>query len=148
MKINDEEIKLQIWDTAGQEKYKSITKSYIEKADGILLAFDLTNKLSFKTIENWKSQVESFHLNIKLVLVGTKADLVNERAISKEECQRKSQELKIEYFETSSKDNYNVTQAFETLASNIYQNLIPSRKKNSMKLNDSNIVKDKKKDCC
>ena len=73
-------MKLQIWDTAGQERFKTITSSYYKGAHGIILVYDMTDKQTFKDIENWLEEVEK-HAddNVVKLLVGNKSDLENER---------------------------------------------------------------------
>lgn len=60
IKINDQEINVCIWDTAGQEKFFSLTKNYFKKADGVLVVFDLTDKLSFESTMRYYQEVDKF----------------------------------------------------------------------------------------
>lgn len=78
-------IKLQMWDTAGQEKFKTITSAYYKGAQGILLVFDLCDKKSFGDIKTWLSEVDRFSTNESVkILVGNKSDLISDRQVSKE----------------------------------------------------------------
>lgn len=73
-------VKMQIWDTAGQERFKTITASYYKGAHGIILTYDITDKQSFKDIENWLSEVEKHASeNVVRLLVGNKSDLESKR---------------------------------------------------------------------
>ena len=73
-------IKLQIWDTAGSERFKTITSSYYKGAHGIFVTYDITDRESFSAIENWMNEVEKHASeNISRVLVGNKSDKVDER---------------------------------------------------------------------
>ena len=78
--LDSKVIKLQIWDTAGQERFKTITSSYYKGAHGIILVYDITDKASFKDLENWLYEVES-HAddNVVQLVVGNKKELENER---------------------------------------------------------------------
>lgn len=84
--MNGSTVKLQIWDTAGQERFKTITSSYYKGAHGIILVYDITDRQSFKDIENWLAEVDKFgNENVVKLLVGNKSDLENNRAVKTEE---------------------------------------------------------------
>lgn len=84
--LNGSTVKLQIWDTAGQERFKTITSSYYKGAHGIILVYDITDRQSFKDIENWLAEVDKFgNENVVKLLVGNKSDLENNRAVKTEE---------------------------------------------------------------
>ena len=104
-----EDIAVKIWDTAGQERFKTITYSFYKQANGVIVAFDLTNQLSFNNVKTW---LDSIYLhadpNIVKVLVGNKLDLDDERKVSKEEAQRLADQHKMHYYETSAKLNKNI----------------------------------------
>lgn len=83
VKVDDTSIKLQIWDTAGQERFKNITQTYYKGAAGIILAYAINNKQSFKNIGGWIKQIESnTNENVSKMLVGLKADLNDEREVA------------------------------------------------------------------
>lgn len=76
MQINDKDIKLQVWDTAGQESFRSITRAYYKGSIAALLIFDITNEKSFEDISNWYYELKSHsHQKLNIVLVGNKKDL-------------------------------------------------------------------------
>jgi small GTP-binding protein len=127
--------KVQIWDTAGQESFRSISRSYYRGAQGVLIIFDLSNAKSFINVKNWFNEFKEANQNAICVLVGTKADKMN--VISKEEIDEMVKYLDIKYFETSAKNNENVSQPFEYLIKNI----IPAEKKEV-------IVENEKENCC
>ncbi len=113
-------VKLQIWDTAGQERFKTITSSYYKGAHGIILVYDITDKASFKDLENWLYEVES-HAddNVVQLVVGNKKDLENERQVSTQEGQEYADSLGFKFLETSAKESVNVDQAFITMTKEI-----------------------------
>jgi small GTP-binding protein len=83
--VNDKRIKMQIWDTAGQERFKNITQTYYKGAAGIVLAYSISDSVSFTNIERWMTQIETnAPEDVSKLLVATKADLENERAVSAE----------------------------------------------------------------
>jgi small GTP-binding protein len=123
--INNKHIKLSIWDTAGQEQFRTIAKSFYNKTDAVILCFDLTEKESLNSIGYWIDQLCSrIELNqIGLVLVGTKLDLAE---LEREENQGKEEEISeevekyvkkynIKYFKTSSLNGTNVKEVFNYL---------------------------------
>ena len=113
-------VKLQIWDTAGQERFKTITSSYYKGAHGIILVYDITDKASFKDLENWLYEVES-HAddNVVQLVVGNKKDLENDRQVSTQEGQEYADSLGFKFLETSAKESVNVDQAFITMTKEI-----------------------------
>ena len=151
--------KLQIWDTAGQEKYHSLTKGFFRNTDGILLVFDLTNKDSFNNIKTWINEVENNSDNkTKKLLVGNKIDMKDNIVVSNNDIDDLCKKKKIKYIEVSGKENINVSKAFETIV-----NLIIDKKSNDeliadygisdqiMSFSISNIndfTGEKKKKCC
>ena len=113
-------VKLQIWDTAGQERFKTITSSYYKGAHGIILTYDITDKQSFKDIENWLTEVEKFaNENVIKLLVGNKSDLESSRQVKFEEGKEFADSLGVQFIETSAKNSSNVEKAFFTLANEI-----------------------------
>jgi small GTP-binding protein len=112
--IDGRKVKLQIWDTAGQEKFRSITKAYYRGAHGIMVVFDLSRRETFNQVKNWIDSIrDSSSEVIDIVLVGNKADLP--RAVQKDEAERLASETGISYFETSAKVGVGVEDAFVKL---------------------------------
>ena len=128
--------KLQIWDTAGQEKFSSLTKGFFRNTDGILLVFDLTNNKSFNNIKKWINEVEnnSDH-KTKKILVGNKVDMKDNIQVSKNDIDNLCKKKKIKYIEVSGKNNTNVKEAFDTLV-----NLIIDKKSNDELIADYGIT--------
>jgi Ras-related protein Rab-1A len=113
-------VKLQIWDTAGQERFKTITSSYYKGAHGIILVYDITDKQSFKDIENWLSEVEKYASeSVVKLLVGNKCDLESQRQVTYEQGKEFADSLGVKFIETSAKNSINVEKAFFTLAEEI-----------------------------
>ena len=149
-------VKLQIWDTAGQERFKTITSSYYKGAHGIILTYDITDKQSFKDIENWLTEVEKFaNENVIKLLVGNKCDLESQRQVTFDEGKEYADSLGIQFLETSAKNNANVEKAFFTLANEIkgrvqkLDDKKPETKSQPKKLEGSrDIAKDTPRGCC
>ena len=123
IELNDgTKIKVQLWDTAGEERFKSLAMTYYRKAFGILLLFDVTKKPSFLACKNYLEEV-GFNSDKKCViyLVGNKIDLASEREITKEEAEEFAKQENIKYIETSAVKNMKVTEAFTSLLNDIYK---------------------------
>jgi len=117
-------IKLQIWDTAGQERFRTITSSYYRGAHGIIVVYDVTNHETFSNVQKWLQEIDRYACeNVHKLLVGNKCDLVNERKVSTEEAKDFSDQLNIEFLETSAKDATNVEEAFTKMAAAIREKL-------------------------
>ena len=107
--------KLKIYDTAGQEKYRSLTRSYYKNVNGIVLAFDLTNENSFFKLNKWITDISENTEDVVIILVGNKADL-EDRKVDKIKAENYAKEKNIKYIETSAKEGTNILLLFEELA--------------------------------
>lgn len=122
-------MKLSLWDTAGQETYKSVTRSYFRGASGALLVFDLSRKQTFQHVTDWLNDLRQIaEPDIVVILVGNKADLTqrddNKREVTRQEAEEwASQNGVMEYVETSAKSGENVEMAFMRVAERIHQNI-------------------------
>ena len=103
-------IKLQMWDTAGQEKYKGLIPSYVRNSSIVFLIYDISVKSSFDNIPNWISFIKSIE-NATLVLCGNKID-ISEREVKKEEGEALAQKEKIAFFEVSAKTGEGIKTMF------------------------------------
>lgn len=117
-------IKLQIWDTAGQERFLTITSSYYRGAHGIIVVYDVTNRISFDNIKKWFKEVDTFaSASVQQLLVGNKTDLVKERIVTTDTGSSLADSLNIRFVETSAKDSTNIEEAFLLMAHEITTNL-------------------------
>ena len=112
---------MNIWDTAGQEKFTSMITTYYKGAKGALLVYDITRENTFKNIDIWLKELISINSDkISLVLIGNKSDLSLLRKVPKSEAQLKANKYKIKFYEISALDSYNINQVFEDLIKDIY----------------------------
>ena len=110
--IENKLYKLMFYDTAGEEKYKSIPKNHIKNVQGIILMYDITNKKSFDSIIDWISDVKEIKgENFPMILVGNKIDLNESREVTEEMGYELAEKNQIEFFETSNKDGTNIQDA-------------------------------------
>ena len=117
IQLDNKIIKMQIWDTAGNERFRTITTSYYRGSHGVCIVFDLTDKQSFENINSWFTEIEKYASNnIKKILVGNKCDISKDREISYKEANEFANKLNIPYIETSAKDSINVQELFINLA--------------------------------
>lgn len=108
-----ERVKLQIWDTAGQESFKSVTRAYYRAAAVALLVYDITSKASFVAISQWLEECRIYgNLEMTLVLVGNKSDLTASRQVSFSEGEALANRNGMLFFETSAKTDQRVTETF------------------------------------
>ena len=157
---NSKVIKLQIWDTAGQESFRSITRSYYRGAAGALLVFDITKRKTFTELNTWLEEVKAAApSNMVMLIVGNKYDLDNYREVSYSEASKFAKSVGLEYIETSAKNYHNVEKLFEKLSKKIYIKYEESPNKNKYEgvklgyrngLRDPFLYTDETKDtnCC
>ena len=154
-------VKLQIWDTAGQERFHSITNNFFRNADGILFVYDITNKKSFEGIKNWIQEAEEeVGEDFQKILIGNKSDLEEERTVPLKILEEFCLEKKINFLETSAKNNVNLKEAFNKIVELIFEDKSDEDiirefgvKKSSLsvtskKLNKGKSSKNKSEKCC
>ena len=159
MKVNDKVIKLQIWDTCGQEIYKSLISNFYRNSSLAVLVYAIDNKESFNHVENWLNDLKSqANPDVRIFLVGNKADLEEDRKIKKEEGEKYKEDQHLDLFmETSAKTGHNARNVLVEAAKILYKDYLKFDENN--KKDDPNstpgggkklIVKDKKekKGCC
>ena len=124
--IDNEGITLQIWDFAGEERYKILFPSFVRNADGGVFMFDLTRYFSLKNIDDWLSffreEMKFSNSQIPLIMVGSKLDLEEKRSVDVEETMELAKSKNMQgYFECSSKTGENVDNIFNTITSLMLQ---------------------------
>ncbi|BFU22495.1 Rab family GTPase [Entamoeba histolytica HM-1:IMSS-B] len=107
------EVDVSIWDTAGQEKYRSMVSMYYRGSSGAVIVYDITSKTSFEHIRGWYKDLKDAVPDVAVAVVGNKSDINDQRVINEDEIKRLNEELKIEvYAEVSAKTGENVKKVF------------------------------------
>jgi len=118
----ENEAVLQIWDTAGEEKFNSVTKQYYNDSNGVMVVYDITKEDSFKKLEKWIKYINNYApKGVTIMIIGNKTDLINEKV----ELGKKLNTIKRKYlyYDVSAKSGTNIYLAFETLAMTIIENM-------------------------
>jgi Ras-related protein Rab-1A len=119
IEITNRKIIVQLWDSAGQDKFKSITKTLFNRVQGIIILYDITDKHSFLNVSNWIKLIQETNNMIPFTLAGNKCDLKKERVVEEEEVRKLSEENGIVYMETSAKYGINVMDCVNNFVKNI-----------------------------
>ena len=148
-KFEDKKIKVNYTDTAGQEKFRSISINYIKGSNGVILVFDITNKESFELLETWMNELkENNKVDISKVLIGNKSDLEDMRQVQKEDAEKFAETIGCKYFEGSAKTGENIFEALNEIARITYFSV----KDNEEEMNRDSVAikkdKEPKKKCC
>jgi small GTP-binding protein len=120
---NETYAKMQIWDTCGSERFKSLTASFLKTCSAFILVFDLTRLSTFQSIDNWIKTIKENTKPKFLILIGNKSDLKEERTVDKEKIYKYCEKNKFNYIETSVKNNSNIEKIFKEVAYQLYSGI-------------------------
>ena len=141
IKKDGKTIKLQIWDTAGEERYRSITSAYYKGSKGAFVVYDISNRVTFENINKWIDELKSKgDEDIIIMLVGNKSDLEDKREVQIEEVENKSKLNHIAFCETSAKNGKNIEEAFDSLINEIMKSVEKAKKIELKKLQNSKPI--------
>ena len=140
LRINNNVVKLQIWDTCGQEVYKSLISNFYRNSSLALIIYAINNKDSFQHAENWLNDLKNqSNPNVRVFLVGNKSDLEDQRVITKEEGERFKEEKKLDRFiETSAKTGENARSALLEAAKLLYKDYLKAKENLTNSGNNNN----------
>ena len=120
--INGKKVKYLIWDTAGEDRMKTMTYAYYRGCHVVLIVYDVTSKKSFENVTTWVECVDKFaKSNVLRILVGNKTDLEDKRVISKEEGKKLAEENGLKFYEISAKTMNGLVEMFEDVAKEYVQ---------------------------
>ena len=149
-------IKAQIWDTAGQEKFRSMASTYYKGSKGAFIIYDITKRQSFESSEKWINDLKAkADPNLITIIIGNKNDLEEEREVTKDEGEEKAKSFECAFLETSALSGDNIDIAFETMVGQVFEKYISDTAneeildsgKKGKDLNTGN-ADGKKKKCC
>ena len=147
--IDDKTIRIKIWDTAGQERYKAITKCFFQRAQGIIIVFDVTNKKSFEDLKIWIDSINSQSKltedleNMPIIIIGNKID-IPKRVIDKDTALNFAKEQNLDYYETSAKTGEGIDAAIKDLVKKVMVYISKKNGRDNLKLSENS----QKRKCC
>lgn len=148
VKLEGQDIKVQIWDTAGQEIFRSITRSYYRDSACAIIVYDITDQSSFSKVEDWIRDVRNLAPpDCQLVLFGNKLDLAQQRAISTQQGQELADKHEIMFFETSAATGENVQEAFNECVKAVFAKAEPPNSITPSRIDVNQGDKKKKENC-
>ena len=155
--INDRNVRIQIWDTAGQEAYRSITRSYYKSSTCAFIVYDITEKKTFYDVTTWLQDCRDMcYKNILIYLIGNKCDLADVRQVTQEEGKKFAEENNLVFFETSALNGNNIEEIFVQSATELVKKLEKGELKDDFSNSGIKVYnynkepegKKKKKGCC
>ena len=155
IEIDDKLIKLQIWDTAGHEKFRTITTSYYKSAHAIIILYDITEQSSFDHINNWMIEIDKFaKQGVLRIIVGNKKDLESKRQVSTKDAESLADKYGIKFMEVSAKDKTTIEALFLDIVKSLLEKNLKSKGDSINTPSKNNVVLkkeknlNKKKKCC
>ena len=158
--IQDRNIRIQIWDTAGQEAYRSITRSYYKNSTCAFIVYDITEKKTFDDVDIWLRDCRDIcYKNVLIYLIGNKSDLEDKRQVTYEEGKQYADENNLVFFETSALNGNNIEEIFIQSANDLVNKLESGEFNNDLSNSGIKVfqypnkgiedkVLNKKKGCC
>ncbi len=151
-----EKVVIKVYDTSGEEKFRTITKNFYRNADGLLVVFDLTRKETYDHVRGWINEAKENNDKIKTILIGNKLDLKDERKVENGVAKQFAEKNSLKYLETSAKDGINISESFKAMIDLLFDGKSEEEILNEFKKQDSSLsvvddsieVKNKKKACC
>lgn len=121
--VDEDEVRIMLWDTAGQEEFNDLTREYYKGAQAVVLAFSTIDRDSFLAIRQWKEKVSAEVGSVPMVLIQNKIDLVDQAEITADESESLAKKLNLKFYRTSVKDDLNVSDVFRYLAAKYLKQL-------------------------
>ena len=155
--VNNRNVRIQIWDTAGQEAFRSITRSYYKSSTCAFIVYDITEKKTFYDVTSWLQDCRDMcYKNILIYLIGNKSDLEDKRQVTEEEGRQFAEENNLVFFETSALNGNNIEEIFTQSATELVNKLEAGELKDDfnnsgikvIKSNKEQQTKSKKGSCC
>ena len=146
---NEQKYNLYIYDTTGEERFRSLSFNLIKFTEGVILMYDITNKSSFKSIPEWiESAREHKGENYPIIIIGNKIDLEEKRKITTEEGENLAKKYGLDFFEISNKEDINIKEAIFTLFKKVLIYIEQKDMKGNSSILSSDNSSSNKKSCC
>ena len=147
--INKKEYNLDIWDTIGQEKFRSMTQLFVKESKIVILVYDITKRVSFESLSFWKKMIDNMIKDSPVIgIVGNKIDLYEQEQVHEKELSEYAKSLGVKYLITSAKnDNISFSKFLEELLYDYLKKSAGGRLE-SFSLEEATIAKKEKKNCC
>lgn len=148
--IEDHTVRLQIWDTAGQEKYRGMTPMYYHNAQIAIIVYSVLDRESFDGVDTWNNSLKNnASADIVKFLVGNKVDLENDRQVSNEEGNEKARAIGAEFYEVSAKTGFGIEDLFGLIPRTYFEKIPQIQKPTTtVEVNDESTKKKSGKNCC
>jgi small GTP-binding protein len=142
-------VKLQLWDTAGQETFRTIVSSYYRGAHGVIFVYDVTAEQTFLSVERWLSEATvNLRQKVPMLLIANKVDLEDQRQVTAERGVKFAQEHEMDFLEGSALLNTNIKEAFDRMAHSLVKATRVEPKPEGKKIVEGASIKKKKAGCC
>ena len=155
IKVKDASVKVLLWDTAGQEKFRNIARQYYKGANGVLLIFDVCDRKSYERIGFWMDELKQNNEieQLYIILVGNKIDLEEKRVVTREEAEKYAEDNNINYLEVSAKTGEGILDLFNEVTKGTMDKVFNDQDNNEDKEKiktylDTNNNRKRKKKCC
>jgi small GTP-binding protein len=155
IKVKDASVKVLLWDTAGQEKFRNIARQYYKGANGVLLIYDVCDRKSYERIGFWMDELKQNNEieQLYIILVGNKIDLEEKRVVTREEAEKYAEDNNINYLEVSAKTGEGILDLFNEITKGTMDKVFNDQDNNEDKEKiktylDTNNNRKRKKKCC
>ena len=155
IKVKDASVKVLLWDTAGQEKFRNIARQYYKGANGVLLIYDVCDRKSYERIGFWMDELKQNNEieQLYIILVGNKIDLEEKRVVTREEAEKYAEDNNINYIEVSAKTGEGILDLFNEVTKGTMDKVFNDQDNNEDKEKiktylDTNSNRKRKKKCC
>ena len=155
IKVKDASVKVLLWDTAGQEKFRNIARQYYKGANGVLLIYDVCDRKSYERIGFWMDELKQNNEieQLYIILVGNKIDLEEKRVVTREEAEKYAEDNNINYLEVSAKTGEGILDLFNEVTKGTMDKVFNDQDNNEDKEKiktylDTNNNRKRKRKCC
>ncbi len=146
--INGKKIRVKVWDTAGQEQYKALTKNFYRNSDGVIIVYDVSERETFEKVQGWVESINEYsdkERNIQKIIVANKVDLP--RKVTTEEGKKLAEKYNIPFFEASAKDDSGIKEFMTKIITDVLNNLAVDMSRVTLDQRTDTINNNNKK-CC